>query len=292
MIARKPALLAWALCAVLAPSPGAAADAPMPAYVFLDVEGAPLPVQDHEGLCELLRTGEPVAEEAIGRGVAGVVKMTLVSDGVRFHAAFRTVDREDRSKGTSPRPRATFRDSNLFELAAYLLDRRLGLHRVPPTVRRTIDGRVGTLQLWLEGTSPEVVLVEQGRLEPPDRGFVLRQKQVMRVFDCLIANVDRNQGNVLVDRGWNLWLIDHTRAFRETATLLDEEQILTCERRLFAALVELDEAQLRDLLHETLESREIAKLELRRKRLVKLISRLVEELGEDAVLFDLEPPGP
>ena len=39
----------------------------------------------------------------------------------------------------------------------------------------------------------------------------------MRVFDELIANTDRNQGNMLIDKQWKLWLIDHTRGFRTTS---------------------------------------------------------------------------
>ena len=42
-------------------------------------------------------------------------------------------------------------------------------------------------------------------------------KQVcrQRVFDNLIANIDRNAGNILVDGEWNLILIDHSRAFAQ-----------------------------------------------------------------------------
>jgi hypothetical protein len=32
------------------------------------------------------------------------------------------------------------------------------------------------------------------------------------MFDQLIANIDRNQGNLLYDRDWHLVLIDHSRA--------------------------------------------------------------------------------
>ena len=37
---------------------------------------------------------------------------------------------------------------------------------------------------------------------------------VVRVFDELIQNVDRNMGNLLIDTGWRAWMIDHSRAFR------------------------------------------------------------------------------
>ena len=35
----------------------------------------------------------------------------------------------------------------------------------------------------------------------------------MKMFDLLIANIDRNQGNLIYDADWHLILIDHSRAF-------------------------------------------------------------------------------
>ena len=35
----------------------------------------------------------------------------------------------------------------------------------------------------------------------------------MKMFDLLIANIDRNQGNLIYDSDWHLFLIDHSRAF-------------------------------------------------------------------------------
>ena len=40
-----------------------------------------------------------------------------------------------------------------------------------------------------------------------------------RLFDQLIANIDRNLGNLLISNDWTIWAIDHTRAFRTNATL-------------------------------------------------------------------------
>ena len=51
-----------------------------------------------------------------------------------------------------------------------------------------------------------------------------KQIQIMRVFDELIQNRDRNQGNILWTNDWTMWLIDHTRAFRLGKELLKPEQ--------------------------------------------------------------------
>ena len=41
----------------------------------------------------------------------------------------------------------------------------------------------------------------------------------MKMFDNLIGNPDRNMGNLIVDDDWNLFLIDHSRAFVVTKDL-------------------------------------------------------------------------
>ena len=40
-----------------------------------------------------------------------------------------------------------------YEIAAYLLDKLLGVGMVPPTVEKALDGRPGSCQLWIEGTA-------------------------------------------------------------------------------------------------------------------------------------------
>ncbi len=50
-----------------------------------------------------------------------------------------------------------------------------------------------------------------------------RQLARAQMFDNLIGNLDTNQGNWLVDSGWNLILIDHTRAFTTDKSLVPQE---------------------------------------------------------------------
>ena len=52
------------------------------------------------------------------------------------------------------------------------------------------------------------------KLQPPDTDLWNEQMQMVRVFDQLIYNVDRNMGNLLIGKTWRVWAIDHTRAFR------------------------------------------------------------------------------
>ena len=262
-------------------------------YLWLDVNSQLLPFQDHETIRKMMRSAHVVSREKIGRGVAGVEKLILEHDNTRFHAAFRTIDVTVRraSRSGVERPTKKYRDAAIFESAAYELSELLGIGRVPPVVERRIDTKNGTVQIWMEETRPEVELIERKALQPPDVKRWHQQKQIMYVFDNLIANSDRNQGNLLIDRSWNIWFIDHTRAFKRSSKLLYRDKLTACERRLWKSLREIDEDTLRQRLEPYLESQEITKLLTRRHQLIRHIRSLIKKNGEDAVLFDLRPPG-
>ncbi len=262
-------------------------------YVWLDASGEPLPFQDHETIKEVLRTARVISREKVDRGVAGVEMFLLEHEGLRFHAAFRSVDVTARKSAPSgiERPTKKYRDAAIFESAAYELSELLGIGRVPPVVERRIDDLNGTVQIWMEGTRPEVVLIQENQLRPSDPVRWNHQKQIMFVFDNLIANSDRNQGNLLIDRGWNIWFIDHTRAFKRSSKLIYLDKLTACERNLWTSLREVDDETLRQRLEPYLESQEITKLLTRRRTLIRRIQSLIKKHGEDAVLFDLRPSG-
>jgi hypothetical protein len=257
-------------------------------YVYLDVDGTPLPFQDHETILEALRTASVVEQKLMSRGVAQNIKLLLEYEGVRFQAALRVIDVTEKEETGSARMVVKYRDSYIFETAAYELNELLGIGRIPPTIDRRIDEHKGSVQIWMEGTAPEDMLLEEDRLHPPDRGYWWRQKNIMFIFDALIANTDRNQGNLLIDDDWNLWFIDHTRAFRETSILFNTKEIKTCERGLWAALQNTDEDAIREVLEPYLTSKEISNLFLRRKKLIKHIAKRIKKKGEDKVLYDLK----
>jgi len=163
----------------------------------------------------VLETAEIVKTEHIGTGITKPQRLTLRSGGTERRAIFKTVREEIVGMvhaGNSVQ--MSHADKFVFEIAAYRLDRLIGLDMVPVTVPRTVDRVQGSLQDWVENS------VQEGRrkadgFEPPDESVLERQRELMHLFDTLIYNTDRNSTNILVTPSdWKIHLIDHSRSFR------------------------------------------------------------------------------
>jgi hypothetical protein len=179
-----------------------------------------------------------------------------------------------------------WRDWFGYDVAAYKVDRLLGLNRMPPIVERKFKRRGGAFGIWLEGTVTEHYRRENGH-EPPNLAYWNQQQQIMRLFNNLVANRDPNLGNSLIDQNWRLWFIDCTRCFGSNADLLTPQGITNCDRGVWQALQELNEEDLEAALSEQLGPAEIEALLKRRDKLVQHIQELVAERGEEMVFFDL-----
>ncbi len=260
------------------------------AGVWLDPEGKPLPFSSDEEVMEFLRTARLIRFRTILQGVTLPRRALLEKDGVRMHAIFRDVN-EDKpiQRLASGTVVINFRDSYIFEPAAYELSRLLGLDNVPPVILRKLQFKSGSLQAWVENTMTERSRIRDN-LKAPDK--VLWSKQIwnMRVFDSLIYNTDRNQGNILIDRDWRVWLIDHGRACRREKELRNPKLVAKCGRKLWEKLKSLDGETVRERLKKFLRSSQIKALLRRRDILVEHIQKLIEERGENKVLFTLNSP--
>ncbi len=258
------------------------------AGMWLGPEGEPLPFTSDEEVEEFLRTARLIRFRKIPLGVTQPKKALLEKDGVRMHAIFRDVNLD------KPRQRLkdgtvvmNFRDSYIFEPAAYELSRLLGLDNVPPVILRKLRGKRGSLQAWLENAMTERSRISDN-ITAPDTMLWNKQWWNMRVFDNLIYNTDRNQGNILYDGDWRVWLIDHTRAFRREKELRTPELVIHCDRKLWEELKSLDGETLRDRLKKFLRSSQIKALMRRRDKLVEHIQKLIQERGESKVLFTFD----
>ncbi|HVS66636.1 MAG TPA: metallophosphoesterase [Thermoanaerobaculia bacterium] len=260
---------------------------PTPTVVFRDTEDAPLPFADEDDIIEFLRTARVVEREEVSTGVNRPTKMLLELEGARAHAVFRTVD-EQRERWQLPSRVviANFRDSFRYEPAAYRLSRLIGLDAVPPAVERRVDGKLGSIQLWVNGAMTEKERQEEG-LAPPRPLEWARQRAMRKLFDNLVANIDRNQGNILIEKeSWRVWLIDHSRSFITRVHLIDPDGITWCEREVYERLKSLDEETIRVQLEGILDRFEIDALLQRWKLVAAALDQGIAERGEEGVLFD------
>jgi hypothetical protein len=272
--------------------PAQQAAAPEPIFsrktVWLDPDGNPLPFTSDEQVIEFLRRARIRSVETLSEGITRPSKVLLERDGLRMHAVHRQVDIEKPvSQMADGTVQLGFRDSFYFEIAAYEMARLLGLDTVPPVTRRTLHGNSGSLQAWVEKSFNDRRRRERN-LEPPDPQAWDRQYSVMRVFDALIANSDRNQGNILIGEGWRLWMIDHTRAFRRDEGLPPPQTLRWCERRLWKRLRELDARAMRNTVGRWIRPNEMRALEIRHRKLIEHFEALIAQNGEANVLYSLD----
>ena len=259
----------------------------------------PLAWQDPEGqethfasvpeLRDFLRTAKILKIKEIGVGVTHPRKLLLEKDGVRLHAHFQSHDEaRDRIRVQSGAVELNFRDSYKFNIAAYELSRLLGMSNVPPSFPRTVRGELGAITVWLEDTFTEKSR-QSDQISPPQPLHWHRQLVGMWIFDELVGNTDRNLGNILIDRDWKIWLIDHTRAFRLHKKLkFSGHAIPSCERRLWEALKSVTDDEIKAALKPWLETSEIKAVVRRRRLLVSHIETLIESKGQEVAIFDLD----
>jgi hypothetical protein len=174
-------------------------------------------------------------------------------------------------------------ESYQAEVVAYQLDQLLGLNMVPPTVVRDIGGEKGSIQLWVDGCTLYRDLQDK---EPPDQKW-RRQQSRMKLFDNLICNPDRGPDNILVDSSWNIILIDHSQCFlsREGLQEKPEELPTRFDRQLLERLKAVSLARLQVHFSRLLMDRQMETIIARRDALLAHVEKLIDEMGEEAVLF-------
>jgi hypothetical protein len=234
-----------------------------------------------------LKTARIVSTRDAGNGVTNSRRATL-SDGTITHDAHIQVI--DEAKAVFQAGTATeinFKDSYRFNIAGYRLARMLGMDSVPMSVERRIDAKTAAVTWWID----DVKMDEKERLKlqtsGPNPERTSQQIAIMRVFDELIQNKDRNQGNILWTGDWKMWLIDHTRAFRTNGKLMNAKTLTRVERGYLERLRALDAAAVREALKGVATSGEISAVLRRRDELVKHFDARVAKIGEANVLFTL-----
>jgi hypothetical protein len=103
------------------------------------------------------------------------------------------------------------------------------------------------------------------------------------MFDDFICNKDRNAGNLLVDDDWNLYLIDHSRAFLTDKDMAVKMQSVDVE--FWNRIQALTEDQLTTALGKWVDKGGIRAMLARRDRMKVEIEKLVAAQGEAATFI-------
>ena len=222
---------------------------------------------------EFLSKAKVIKTKGAGKGVTNSTRATL-SDGVVTHDAH--IQQVDERKQTGPAAQGAelnFRDSWAYNVAAYRLDRLIGLKLVPVSVSRDYRSKPSAFTWWVD----DVMMEEGDRLkknvQPPSPQKWNEYMQLIRLFDALIYNVDRNMGNLLITNDWHVWAIDHTRAFRLQKELKNPASITRCDKAVFEGLKQLDKAKLKDSMNEFLSEWERDAILARRDAIVAILEK-------------------
>src|SRR4051794_21562141 len=258
------AFLAALLSAVVVAQQPAPAPAPAAAPKLTDAQ-----------MEQFLLHAKVIKTHSASKGVTASLRATL-SDGTLTHdAQIQAIDEHQQQfNGSAGGVEFDFKDSWAFNVAGYRVDRLIGMNMVPVSVERKWDYHDAAFTWWLD----DVVMDEQERLkrkqEPPDVGAWNQQMQMARTFDELIANVDRNLGNLLITGDWRLWPIDHTRAFRTQHELRKPANVTRADRAVVERMKGLDKETLRRATSKYLTTFQIDALLARRDAIVKHLEGL------------------
>lgn len=145
------------------------------------------------------------------------------------------------------------------ERAAYLISLFLGFNLVPPTVIRKIDGRLGSMQEFIDAKTA-YELGDDILINVPESEYLK-----MFIFDFLIENTDRRLPNYLVKDN-KIYAIDNGLSLHITDLTFDSVPITLVDEVLPKSLIgtlkkfissENSKAVLKQLLYELLDKETI-----------------------------------
>ena len=170
-------------------------------------------------------------------------------------------------------------ESYKSEIAAYELDKLLVMNMVPPAVEREIKGETGAAVMWIQAARS---VKERGGKVPSGPAWDKPIRR-MTMFDNLIANTDRNAGNILVGPPGELILIDHSRAF-----ITDTKLVRTIQRvdeDLWARMTALTRDDLARALGPWIDGDQLDALLARRDEMIAAVDALVAKKGRALVII-------
>ncbi len=236
---------------------------------------------------QFLLTAKVGRRKTLAVGITGSQRVALDDGRMQHDAHLQEINEYKPIYQTAQGTEINFRDYYGFNVAAYRLDRLLGLDMVPVSVKRKVGGKRAAVTWWVD----DVQMMEKDRylkkIDPPDEAAWNDQIYNVRVFNELVYNIDANLGNILITNDWRLRIIDFTRAFRIQKTLRNSDNLVRVDRQVFERLKALNQQTLEERLSEELRDTEINALLARRDLIVKFFDDKIAKEGESAVFCTL-----
>ncbi len=228
---------------------------------------------------EFLKTAKVMSTKLAKGGITGSLRATLSDGKITHDAQIQSIDETKTRFEGSRGVEMNFRDTYKFNIAGYRLGKMLGLDTIPASIERSYQGTPSAFTWWIDD-----VMMDEGqrmnkKLSAPDPNNWNEQMHIVRVFDQLIFNTDRNLGNLLITKDWTIWMIDHTRAFRIGHDLIAPKNLVKCDRGLLEAMKKLNAADLKGTMGPFITSTEQRGLLKRRDKIVAMF----EQMGPDAL---------
>ena len=201
--------------------------------------------------------------------------VVLNDGGINRQAIFKYINR--------PRP-TLLPDSYHYEIAAYEVSKLLEYIVVPPVVEREVKETLGSLHLFLEGCFSLSHQQRRGT-KPTDSQKFSDDLSEIAVFENLVF-CERNSEDIYIqESNWKIWRVDFSEAFAPFTELNSETNITRCSKELFQNLQKLEASEIKKVLEPHLNDEEIDALLKRIDLIIDKIKLLIEEKGEDTVLF-------
>ena len=228
-----------------------------------------------------------LSRQAVRRGV-GTERVVLALNGIEHEAHVQEIDEYDLKVQPTDDSEIGLRDNWRNNVAAYRLDRLLGLRMVPVTVERRDELKEASFTWWVDDVLIDGTSRLKTKVASPEADAWNRQMDAVRIFDHLIHNLDRNAGTLLVDKDWRIWLIGHSRAFKVMPKVKSPRSLgARCPRGLLAGLRRLDKLTIEKSMVGLLDGPQIDGLLARRDAIVDYFEERIASSAEDVVLYDL-----
>ncbi len=213
--------------------------------------------------------------------------LDLELDGEKFRAIWKNP--LGRMKG--------FLESWKWEIAAYRIDKLIGLNMVPVTIEKRFQGDLGSCQIWIEDTRTLKVIGDQ-KIKTPSYKIDPKNKSLFkqRAWDNLIYNQDRHLNQFLMTEDWRMLLIDHSRSFASSKAsmrrLIYDEKfnegprlMKELPRTLYENIKTLTAEKIKGAVGDYLTDEEISAVLVRRDLVVAWVDNYIKKMGEDKVLY-------